>query len=132
MLSVASSRTCGYDPASFALSCALVTIMSSVASVSCADGLSSAWPVASEGAGPVGQVEDQGDVVQRHDLPRFGRGGYAAGWQYRESGRGCLLEAISVPPRCTCRTGPRLSPRTCCGISAPPSYLGGMTGILLP
>lgn len=69
MLSVASSRTCGYDPASFALSCALVTIMSSVASVSCADGLSSVWPVASEGAGPVGQVEDQGDVVQRHDLP---------------------------------------------------------------
>ncbi len=47
MLSVASSRTCGYDPASLALSCALVTIMSSVASVSCADGLSSAWPVAS-------------------------------------------------------------------------------------
>jgi hypothetical protein len=71
--------------------------MSSVASVSCADGLSSAWPVASGGAGPVGQVEDQGDVVQRHDLPPFRPGGYAAGRQYRESGRGCLLEAVSCP-----------------------------------
>src|SRR6266436_6881536 len=29
--------------------------------------------------------------------PRFRRGGYAAGRQYRESGRGCLLEAVSVP-----------------------------------
>jgi hypothetical protein len=27
---------------------------------------------------------------------------------------------------------PELVTRACCGISAPPSYLGGMTGILLP
>jgi hypothetical protein len=40
---------------------------------------------------------------------------------------GVALEAVSVPPRCTCRTGPRLSPRTCRGISASPGYLGGMT-----
>jgi hypothetical protein len=45
---------------------------------------------------------------------------------------GVALEAVSVPPKCTYRTGPRLSPRTCCGLSAPPSYLDGLTGILLP